>query len=158
MVRTYKPKISELPDKFTKGVLARLDGRTDLKKRLSFTYNRLLDDCGGIDALPHTKVALVERFAWLEEFLRQIESKLADGVADQGELLGRWIQGVNGMTGLAKLLGVTSSQPKDYIDTTLYAPADPRDTPEKAPGSPRNGRQGSNRGPSTRSPAPQNKP
>ena len=157
MVRTYKPKISELPDKFTKGVLARLDGRTDLKKRLSFTYARVLDDCGGIDALPHTKVALVERFCWLEEFLRQIEGKLADGAPDQADLLGKWVQGVNAMSGLCKLLGMASPQPRDYIDAALYTP-EPENNPEKAPGSRSNGLKRSTPAPSTRSPAPQNKP
>ena len=122
---SWKPKIAKLPDKFTKGILAKIDGRTELKKRLSLTYNRVIEDCGGIEALPHVKLCLIERFSWLEEFLRQIESKLAEGVADQGDLLGRWTQGVNAMTGLAKTLGITTPRPTDFIEATLYAPEHP---------------------------------
>lgn len=154
MVRTYTPKTPDFPVKFQSGFIDRMDGRTDIRKRLQATFNQVIDDCGGVDALPKVKLALVERFCFLEEFLRQLELELVKGPVEKADLLGKWIQGVNGVTGLCKLLGVTGPQPKDYIDATLYAPTDPLNTADKAPGLASKGRKGSNRAPSTRSPAP----
>ncbi len=140
MTKGYLPKLKALPKQFTKGVLSKIDGRTELKRRLSHTYNRVLDDCGGVEALPHVKVCLVERFAWLEEFQRQIESKLAEGATDQAKLLGCWIQGTNAMSGLAKVLGLAA--PKgDALDVLYSQPADeapnaPATGPSNAVGTP----------------------
>jgi hypothetical protein len=122
MPRVYKPKIKDLPDKFTRGILAKLDRRTEVAQRLSITYNRIIEDCGGVENLPHVKLCLVERFAWLEECLRQMELKLAEGAVANQTLLGRWTQGVNAMTGLAKLLGLTDPTPRDTIGAVLYGP------------------------------------
>lgn len=107
MVRTYVPKMSQLPVKYEPGFLLRMDGRTELARSLMLTYNSVIDDLGGTVDLPYVKLALVERYVFLEEFLRQLEQKIAkSGAVNDPKLLGVWTQGVNSLTGLSRLLGL----------------------------------------------------
>jgi hypothetical protein len=99
-------KAQGVPAKFKAGFLATLDERTALAKSLRANYERIVADVGGRDEVGHVKNALVERFVWLEAILSTIESEMAAGKIDKGEALGRWIQAVNSLAGLAKVLGV----------------------------------------------------
>ncbi len=125
-------KNKRLPEKFEAGMISTLDGRTDLAKRLSYSFNKVANDLGGVEGLPHVRVALIERFAWLEEFLRAIELKIGEDPVKQADLMGKWVQGTNSLNGLAKMLGVeqpsrTKAAP-DLYDTILYGPE--QDAPE----------------------------
>jgi len=117
-------KQSTLPAKYQKGFLNRLDGRIELARELRFAYAELTDDLGGIDTLSHVKRALAERFIWLEAILRGIERKIADlngdDAEESGKLLSRWIQATNGLTGLARTLGI-ERQPRKIEDVREYA-------------------------------------
>jgi hypothetical protein len=105
--RQYTPKREQsLPAKFKTGFLATLDRRTDLAKALQQNYDDIVADVGGMEELSHVKSALVERFCWLEAILQQIEHEMANGEIDKSEAIGRWIQAVNSLSGLAKVLGV----------------------------------------------------
>jgi hypothetical protein len=101
-----KTKPQSLPDKFKSGFLEALDGRTDLAKCLRANYDAIVADVGGRDDVGHVKAALVERFVWLEAILQTLEHEMAHGKIDRGEALGKWIQAVNALSGLAKVLGV----------------------------------------------------
>lgn len=104
--RNAKTKPTTLPVKFRGGFLAAMDGRTDLAKALRANYEAVVADIGGADDVGRVKAALVERFVWLDAILRTIEHDLATGQADKAECLGRWIQAVNALSGLAKVLGI----------------------------------------------------
>ena len=80
-------KHRNLPKKYEVGFLQRMDFRTDLARRLNFTYGQIIDDAGGVENLPHAKLCLVERFCFLEEFLRQIEMELVKNPVGKPELL-----------------------------------------------------------------------
>lgn len=95
-----------LPEKFKVGFLATLDGRTDLAKALRANHDAIVADIGGAVEIGHVKSALIERFVWLEAILQTIESEMAQGQIGKAEALGRWIQAVNSLAGLAKVLGV----------------------------------------------------
>ena len=56
--------------------------------------------------LSHVKSSLVERFVFLEATLNRIENEMASKPNDVGDAVGRWIQAVNALTGLAKVLGI----------------------------------------------------
>jgi hypothetical protein len=101
-----KHKPQSLPAKFKTGFLSALDGRTDLARALRANYQELVADLGGPDELGRVKRALVERFVWLEAILQTIEHELVSGEIDRSEALGRWVQAVNSLSGLAKVLGV----------------------------------------------------
>ena len=101
---TKKPQT--IPAKFKVGFLSSMDGRTDTAKALRANYEELVADIGGPDELGRVKRVLVERFVWLEAILQSIEHELVSGQIDKGEALGRWIQAVAVLTGLAKVLGV----------------------------------------------------
>lgn len=73
MART---KRRELPSKYTIGFLATMDKRTELYERLSSTYASIVDDLGGYESIATTKLALVERFVWLQEILRSLELEM----------------------------------------------------------------------------------
>ena len=133
MVRTYRAKYKMLPAEFSTNFIAKMDGRAELTRRLSYAFNSALEDAGGVENIPYAKRALCERFAFLEEFLRQIENELVKGAVGRADLLGKWTQGVNAMTGLSKVLGVADpNKPKDWIDTTLYTDPSP-ERPTKSP-------------------------
>ncbi|QDT56276.1 hypothetical protein Pan44_43290 [Caulifigura coniformis] len=101
-----KHKDQTVPAKFKPGFLSALDGRTDLAKALRANYEELVADLGGPDELGRVKRALVERFVWLEAILQTIEHELVSGEIDRNEALGRWVQAVNSLSGLAKCLGI----------------------------------------------------
>lgn len=137
----YKPKLKALPERFQPGIIRRMDGREKLTARLSATFNSVVQDAGGIDTLPYAKLCLAERFAFLQEFLQQIEAELVTDPVGKEAMLGRWTQAVNSMTGLAKVLGMPRSRaggPQDWIDS-LYDEDDGPDTPANAPGLPSKG-------------------
>lgn len=105
--REYKSsKVQAVPEKFQRGFLAALDGRTDLAKALRQNFETIVKDCGGADELSHVKSSLIERFVWLEAILQSIEHEMAAGTIDKTEAIRRWIQAVNSLSGLAKVLGV----------------------------------------------------
>jgi hypothetical protein len=101
---SHKPQT--LPVTFQAGFLSTLDGRTDLAKALRANYATIVEDIGGQAEVGHVKSALVERFVWLEAILQTLEHEMAHGEIDKGEALGRWIQAVNSLAGLARTLGV----------------------------------------------------
>jgi len=105
MKRKRKQKI--VPGKFQQHFLAKMDARYGLVKELKSSYEELTNDLGGLDGLSHIKRTLAERFVWLSAVLRGIESRISEGDEVQSaELLGRWIQGLNSLSGLAKTLGI----------------------------------------------------
>jgi hypothetical protein len=99
-------KPQAVPTKFKLGFLESLDKRTDLARALRANYDAIVADIGGLDDMSHVKKVLVERFVWLEAILQSIEHELVSGQIDKSEALGRWIQAVNSLSGLAKVLGV----------------------------------------------------
>lgn len=114
-------KQSKLPVKYTKGFLSQLDARMGLAKELYAAYDEITEDLGGSDNLSHIKLVLVERFVWLSAILRGIEKQIAEGNKEEaGELLGRWIQGLNSLCGLSKCLGLKRETRKldlkSYVD------------------------------------------
>lgn len=115
MPRTYTPKTDRknrstkpqsLPAKFKTGFLAALDKRTDLAKALRANFDEIVADVGGIEDVGHVKASLIERFCWLEAILQTLEHQMATGQIERSEALGKWIQAVNSLSGLAKVLGV----------------------------------------------------
>ena len=101
---SHKP--ATLPAKFQTGFLSELDGRTELAKALRANYDSIVADVGGQSEISHVKGALIERFVWLEGILQTIEHEMVSGVTTKTEAIGRWIQAVNSLSGLAKVLGV----------------------------------------------------
>jgi len=105
--RTNKnTKPSTLPAKFRSGFLAEMDKRTELARALRDNYAAIVDDIGGPSEVGHVKASLIERFCWLEAVLQTLEHEMATGQIEKSEALGKWIQAVNSLSGLAKVLGV----------------------------------------------------
>lgn len=103
-------KTTTLPERYSKGFLDKLDGRIEIARELKAAYEEVTADLGGVEVLSHTKRALVERFVWLEAIMRGIERRIAESDDEDaeasGQLLSRWIQGCNSLTGLARTLGL----------------------------------------------------
>lgn len=100
-------KTNTLPTRYEKGFLSRLDGRTEIARELRAAFDEIVADQGGVDGLSHVRRSLVERFCWLEAVLRSLELRIAEAdKAETAELLSRWIQGLNSLTGLARTLGL----------------------------------------------------
>lgn len=115
MPKTYMPKTGRknastkpqtVPAKFKSGFLSTLDKRTDLAKALRQNYEAIVADIGGRDDIGHVKSSLIERFVWLEAILQSIEHEMVAGEISKSEAIGKWIQAVNSLSGLAKVLGV----------------------------------------------------
>lgn len=106
-------KAKNVPKKFKPGFLGDLDRRTEFARAMRANYEAIKSDLGSED-LAHIKDVLVQRFVWLQAILESIETDMVKGTIDRREALSRWIQAINSLTGLAKVLGVerrSSSQP-----------------------------------------------
>ncbi|MBN2456736.1 MAG: hypothetical protein JXB29_09420 [Sedimentisphaerales bacterium] len=115
-------KLMKLPGKFRQGFLKDFDERTIVFQQLNSAYVEVMDDLGGINRLSHIQTALVERFIFLEFTMRNLEKEIAENQTNTGKLLGRWVQSINSLSGLAKTLGLERRAKqidcnlKDYID------------------------------------------
>jgi hypothetical protein len=114
---SHKPQ--DVPATFKPGFLSTLDGRTEVAKALRQNFDEIVSDIGGLDGVGHVKRALIERFVWLEAILQTIEHELVHGQINKAEALGRWVQAVNSLSGLAKVLGVE----KKLTERPWIAPA-----------------------------------
>lgn len=101
-----KKKRTRIAAKYEPGFLQTLDGRLEVAKILNSAFNEVTDDMGGKDTLCHTQLALAERFVFLVYVLRSIETRIALNPKESDELLSRWIQGLNSLNGLAKVIGL----------------------------------------------------
>lgn len=95
-----------LPERYEVGFLREFDRRTELYQRLSSIYETILEDVGGAESIAHTRLALIERFVFLEAVLQELEQDIAKNPKASEEKLSRWIQGLNSLTGLAKTIGL----------------------------------------------------
>lgn len=95
-----------LPERYEVGFLREFDRRTELYQRLSTIYETILEDVGGAESVAHTRLALIERFVFLEAVLQELEQEIAKNPKASEEKLSRWIQGLNSLTGLAKTIGL----------------------------------------------------
>ena len=75
------------------------------------------------------KLLLLERLVFMQEFLSQWEQESAVDPVGKIELMGRWTQGCNSMSGLVKTLGLDKDKQQGFIDA-LYSEAEPLDTDE----------------------------
>jgi hypothetical protein len=100
------PKLKSLPAKYKAGFLREMDLRTELAQRLNDAYTEIIDDLGGGNALTHVKSAMVERFVFLESVVQGLEAQIANKPQEADALMGRWVQSVNALIGLAKTVGL----------------------------------------------------
>lgn len=115
-------KLSQLPEKYEAGFIRRLDKRTEVYQQLRSTFERIANEAGGKEQLTHTRLALIERFVFLEAALQAWEKRIVENPEHCDDLIGRWIQAVNSLTGLAKLIGLERSK-KNTIDVKDYITA-----------------------------------
>jgi hypothetical protein len=102
-----KPKTySDLPEKFEPGFLREFDQRTALFQRLNGIYQEIIEDVGGIASITHLKLAMIERFVFLEATLQRWEQDIAKNPDETALLVSRWVQAVNSLQGLAKTIGI----------------------------------------------------
>lgn len=97
-------KLQAPPDRFSKGWLDELDGRTGIAQAMRDRYKAFTDDLGGIDGLSYAQRSLVERALWLEYWLAKQEQSLAKG--DDFDV-GKWVQAANSLQGIVSKLGLT---------------------------------------------------
>ena len=88
-------------------------------KRLQSNFNEIVEDVGGHNALSHAQLALIERFVFLETFIRNMEYQIAMDPKGQSATISRWIQAVNSLQGLARAFGLGKVQ-KRAIDLQAY--------------------------------------
>lgn len=105
-----KKKPTELPSRYEKGFIQKLDGRTNLAQLLSANRDTIIDDRGGEEELSHVQKGLIERYVFLEALLNQIEVEMANTPSKRNDLLGTWIHANNSLTGLAKTIGISRAK------------------------------------------------
>ena len=126
MPRKRIPKTRTLPVRYKPGFIDRMDGREKIAQALQQAFDEIVEDIGGADGQSHLKLALVERAVFLEFKLREWEKEMLTGKLKDVEI-GRWIQGVNSLNGLCKMLGFREVAKGDYLDA-LYSEPDPSDS------------------------------
>jgi hypothetical protein len=114
-------KINQIPRRYRPGFLRELDKRTDIYLRLAANYERLINDLGGdYSAISHAKLALVERFIWLEELIRILEMRSLHKPDDAAELSSRIIQASNSLQGIARQIGLEKAvAPRSALKTLI---------------------------------------
>lgn len=109
-------RIAAPPDKFTKGWLESLDGRTAVAQVMRERWQHFTRDLGGVDRLSYAQRSLVERALWLEYWLQTQEQELATG----GDFdVGRWTQAANALQGILAKLGL-ERQARDVPNLAEY--------------------------------------
>ena len=101
----YKPV--SVPARYEKGFLRKLDKRSDAYRTLAVNMDEIIQDLGGIEGLSHVQKTLVEKFLFLSYATRNLEIQIATNPEGKkaDDLLGRWIQALNSLVGLAKTIG-----------------------------------------------------
>lgn len=112
-----KPAV--VPEQFTAGFIAELDGRTAIAQDLRQRYDDITADLGGSAQLSYMQRSLVERFLWLEYWLRAEEQRLATGSEFD---VGKWVQAANSAQGILAKLGL-QRQAKDVPDLADFLKA-----------------------------------
>jgi hypothetical protein len=102
-------KLTTLPAKYEPGFLRRMDRRTEISQRLQAAYDTVVRDCGGFRLCSHVKLALIERFIFLEAMLQSWELMIVQNPKAASELIGRWVQASNAIQGLAVKIGIERS-------------------------------------------------
>lgn len=108
-MRKRPERIKRLPDEYYKGFLEKMDPRTTLSKRLNAWFEETIEAAGGMDAMTPPMIALIEQFTFLREFLVEIALRMREVKNDWKEydaLFGKWVQGMNAMSGLATKIGL----------------------------------------------------
>lgn len=113
-------KTMQLPEKYHAGFLKDFDKRTEVYQQLNSAFQELLCDLGGIENLSHVKIAMVERFIFLEFAMRNLEQRIAESPKKTGKLFGRWVQSINALSGLAKTLGLDRKAKSIESDLKSY--------------------------------------
>lgn len=114
-----KKKQSTLPTKYEPGFFAKLDGRTEIARELRATYDDITSDLGGADSLSTVKRTLVEKFCWLSQVMRGVERQIVQSDDSQAaDLLAKWVQSLNSLVGLARLLSIERKTRK--VDLKSY--------------------------------------
>ena len=99
-------KLMTLPPRYENGFIEDLDKRTHVFVSLNTAFVEVIADMGGKEGLSHVQVCLAERFVFLKFVLRGIEADIVKNRKKSAELLGKWIQGLNSLNGLAKTVGL----------------------------------------------------
>ena len=98
-------KQQDIPQKFTPGFIAALDGRTGVAQEMRERFSELTRDLGGADQLSYQQRSLCERVLWLEHWIRVQETALARG--DNAAFdVGRYTQASNAIQGIYAKLGL----------------------------------------------------
>jgi len=97
-------KFQKPPLRFENNFLQKLDCRTVAFKVLTESFNEVAEDLGGKTS--HIQSALIERYVFLEYFLKSLEAKIATNPKKSSRLIARWVQSLNCFLGLSKTLGL----------------------------------------------------
>lgn len=129
-----KPKQRTIPRRYEPGFITQLDQRTDLGRTLRLRFDTITEEAGGLQNLSRVKIALVERFVFMDALLSTWETEIATKPGNSQELVNRWIQGVNTLQGLARSIGV--EKPQDggpTLDQVLAEHASDEDDDDERP-------------------------
>lgn len=96
-------KAKAVPTTYTPAFLHMLDKRSAIAQTMHARYDQITNDLGGADNLSYVQRSLVTRYLWSEYWIQQQEQAIAEGREVD---IGKYIQAVNGASGLAAKLGL----------------------------------------------------
>lgn len=99
-------KLKTLPHRYEPGFMRRMDGRSGVSLRLQAAFEAIVEDTGGPEAQSYAKLVLIERFIFLVATLEKHEVEIVTESAKADALMGKWVQSMNAMLGLAKMIGI----------------------------------------------------
>ncbi|MCC5794956.1 MAG: hypothetical protein JJT85_09500 [Chromatiales bacterium] len=102
-------KMKEIPSKYAEDWVETLDRRSAVSRAVLSRLAALEDELGG--DLSYQRRSLARRAVWVEAICELREAELARGGLEQMDL-GPYVQAINALTGLYRVLGFDRAQKK----------------------------------------------
>ena len=90
---------------------------------LATNYNAIVEDAGGVENLSKIKLSLVERFVFVQQYLRTLERKIirCKKGKRKAKLMTQWGYHVNSLLGLSKKIGLDKKHKAKFVNIKSYA-------------------------------------
>ena len=119
-MRTIKTRRRPRSKRHLPLALARLDQRTDAAIRLRTSYERIVRELGGEDAISRVRLGLICEYVFLEYEVDRIAARIVKASKPSDELNARWTNRHNLLLGLRKQLDMDVEPAKEHASDDIH--------------------------------------
>lgn len=105
------------------GHLDKYDKRSKIYMILATNYNDIVEDAGGIENLSKVKLSLIERFVFVQQYLRALERRIIRCKKGKvkAKLMTQHGYHCNSLLGLSKKIGLDKKHKAKFVNIKSYA-------------------------------------